>query len=251
MSITTKSSPCIYIIKSKIKPNRFYIGSALNYKRRRKLHLQQLRRGIHHSIKLQRHYNKYGRGDLEFSILELCSSDMILPIEQRYIDELTPLFNICKIAGNTLGYKHSSATKKRMSISKKGKPIMREWTKEQRLAVSQRRLGAKASEETKAKMRLRKKSMLGKKHRPESIEKMRAIKLGKKMSQSMKDKARSRLLNNPIYRGRKVIDNIDGKIYSSIKEAAIINGLNLSSLSAMLRGRFFNKTNLEFYRTKS
>jgi group I intron endonuclease len=40
--------------------------------------------------------------------------------EQYYIDLLNPEYNICKIAGSNLGFKHSEITKEKLSISKKG-----------------------------------------------------------------------------------------------------------------------------------
>src|SRR3970040_1255088 len=39
---------------------KVYVGSAANFKSRWKFHLGQLRYGNHHSITLQRAYNKYG-----------------------------------------------------------------------------------------------------------------------------------------------------------------------------------------------
>jgi len=63
----------IYKIQSKIKPERIYIGSANNIGKRRTNHLHKLRYGIHHAIKLQNHYNKYGVNDLIFETIEECS----------------------------------------------------------------------------------------------------------------------------------------------------------------------------------
>jgi group I intron endonuclease len=41
--------------------------------------------------------------------------------EQYYLDLLKPEYNICKIAGSTLGFKHSELTKAKMSINNTGK----------------------------------------------------------------------------------------------------------------------------------
>jgi GIY-YIG catalytic domain. len=59
----------IYKIESKLKPERIYIGSAINIGQRWRVHLSDLRKQKHHSKKLQNHYNKYGEVDLSFSIL--------------------------------------------------------------------------------------------------------------------------------------------------------------------------------------
>jgi len=106
----------IYKIQSKIKPERCYIGSAVNIDYRWKVHLYDFKKNKHHSIKLQRHYNKYGKQDLIFIIVELCFPEFLTAREQYYIDTLNPFFNICKIAGSSLGIKRSEETKQKLSI---------------------------------------------------------------------------------------------------------------------------------------
>jgi group I intron endonuclease len=101
---------CIYKIESKLKPERFYIGSAVNYKHRKNCHLYDLRKKRHGSKKLQNHYNKYGESDLYFSIIEECDVNSLLTREQHYLDSLNPYFNILKKADNSLGFKHSFET---------------------------------------------------------------------------------------------------------------------------------------------
>jgi len=115
----------IYKITSLIKPNRCYIGSTINIKKRWIRHLGNLKEGNHHSIKLQRHYNKYGRSDLRFSILLECEREDLIKIEQYFIDSYNPYFNNCKIAGSLFGYtckghKDSKETKIKKSIGKLG-----------------------------------------------------------------------------------------------------------------------------------
>jgi group I intron endonuclease len=127
----------IYKIQSRVKPERIYIGSAINLKYRWWRHLSQLRRNKHHSIKLQRHFNKYGETDLQFSILLSCEKEDLIKIEQYFIDSYNPYFNICRVAGSVLGIKRSLETIKKMSESgKKYKP-----TEETRLKLSKSHLG--------------------------------------------------------------------------------------------------------------
>jgi len=57
---------------------------------------------------------KYGYSNFMFEILEYCTRDNVLEREQYYIDLLKPIYNIVKIAGSTLGYKHSNETKEKM-----------------------------------------------------------------------------------------------------------------------------------------
>lgn len=92
----------IYEIKNKVN-NNIYIGSAISLSDRKNLHFSQLKRGIHHSIILQKAYNKYGKNSLIFKILEYCNIENLIEKEQYYIDTLRPIYNICKIAGSTIG----------------------------------------------------------------------------------------------------------------------------------------------------
>ena len=105
----------IYKIQSKIKPERIYIGSAKDIKYRWETHLYKLRTGKHVNPKLQYHYNKYGKDDFEFSIVEPCLPAFLTAREQEYLDELKPFFNIAKIAGSTLGIKHTKEFKEKLS----------------------------------------------------------------------------------------------------------------------------------------
>lgn len=104
----------IYQIQSIIKPKRIYIGSAVNVKHRWNSHLSDLNKSKHHSIKLQRHFNKYGERDLIFIILELCFPEFLTAREQYYINKLKPYFNTSKIAGSQLGIKRSDEFKQKL-----------------------------------------------------------------------------------------------------------------------------------------
>ena len=102
----------IYKIQSKTS-NNCYIGSSINIKKRWDRHLYDLRRNKHHSIILQRAWDKYGEKDFEFSILEECTEHNLLIREQHYLDSLLPMYNICSFAGNSLGVKDTEETKKK------------------------------------------------------------------------------------------------------------------------------------------
>jgi len=62
---------------------------------------------------------KYGYAGFRLEILEYCSISIVLDREQFYIDKLNPEYNILKIAGSNLGYKHSEASLKLMSDASK------------------------------------------------------------------------------------------------------------------------------------
>ncbi len=47
-----------------------------------------------------------------------CEINVLIEREQYYLDLLKPEYNILKIAGSMLGFKHSEATKIKMSINR-------------------------------------------------------------------------------------------------------------------------------------
>jgi group I intron endonuclease len=136
---------CIYIIRSKIKPYRIYIGSAVDFVSRKISHKKDFKRGHPNRI-LQSHANKYGVDDLVFEIAERVNdSDTLLLREQYWIDLLNPFFNICKIAGSRKGVMASISTKLKMSKSRKG--LRFSWghpqTDEHRYKISMAKKGKK------------------------------------------------------------------------------------------------------------
>jgi group I intron endonuclease len=127
----------IYKIQSICKPERCYIGSAINIRNRWRGHLNDLKRNKHSNNRLQNHFKKYGESDLQFSILLGCEKEDLIKIEQYFIDSYNPWFNICKIAGNSLGTKRSIETRRKISEHQIGripwnkgtKGIMIPWNK--------------------------------------------------------------------------------------------------------------------------
>ena len=69
---------------------------------------------------------KYGYSGFRLEILEFCCLEEILDREQYSIDKYEPKFNILKVAGSSLGFKHSEATKELMSQLAKGRKISEE-----------------------------------------------------------------------------------------------------------------------------
>jgi group I intron endonuclease len=53
---------------------------------------------------------KYGYNNFSLDILEYCESSVLIKREQYYLDTLKPKYNILKIAGSSLGYRHSPET---------------------------------------------------------------------------------------------------------------------------------------------
>ena len=163
----------IYQIQSISKPVRFYIGSAVNVKQRWKVHLSDLKLNRHSNKKIQNHYNKYGKDDLIFIIVELCFPEFLTAREQHYINKLKPYFNICKTAGSNLGIKFSEETRRKLSKAHKGQRGY--W------------LNKHLSEETKRKMS---ESHKDKKHSEEQKRKIGEAGIGKKVSEEAKENMR-------------------------------------------------------------
>ena len=104
-SIPKKSG--IYQIRNLVN-GKIYIGSAVNLRKRMHKHSSNLRHNKHCNIKLQNAYNKYGKDNLVFEVVELVpNKEQLLDREQYYIDTLNTVnegYNICPIAGNTMGF---------------------------------------------------------------------------------------------------------------------------------------------------
>lgn len=209
----------VYQIQSKIKLERIYIGSTVNINTRWKDHLKTLRRNQHHSLKLQRHYNKYGESDLQFSILLGCEREDLIKTEQYFIDSYKPYFNNSPTAGSCLGNKWSDQQKKRRSELYSGKthPMFgkhhaeeakrknSEWHKEFQSGENHPFFGRQHTDETKKKMSDAKKNkplseehkislsknhigMEGKHHSVEAIKKISEGHKGIKCSEETKRK---------------------------------------------------------------
>lgn len=90
-----------------LENDKSYVGSAVNIANRWRRHKNDLKKNKHHSILLQRSFNKYGIDKFKIEILEECCLEKLIEKEQYYIDYYNPEYNICKIAGSTLGRKES------------------------------------------------------------------------------------------------------------------------------------------------
>jgi len=121
----------IYIIQSLLKPERCYVGSAVNIKHRWRDHERDLLNNKHRNSRLQRHTSKYGIKDLSFSIVVHCEKEELIKNEQFFIDNLKPWFNLCLIAGSPLGIKRSALTRFLISKGKTGTKLSDESRKRQ------------------------------------------------------------------------------------------------------------------------
>ena len=129
----------IYSITN-IRNNKIYIGSAFQYKNRRNSHLYLLRKEKHHNKHLQKSFIKYGEKNFQFGIIEYVENkERLIEREQVWIDFFKPEYNICTIAGSSLGFKFTQETKLIQS--------------EQRSGINNPNFGKPVSEERKKKFR--------------------------------------------------------------------------------------------------
>ena len=80
---------------------KIYVGSAAGrrgFRGRIQGHIRALKRGTHHSIHLQRAFQKYGSTFFFFEIVETCPPSECRVREQFFIDEWCPQFNSQKLA---------------------------------------------------------------------------------------------------------------------------------------------------------
>lgn len=87
----------IYKIENIIN-KKCYIGSTINFEERKKYHLWQLSNRRHHSIILQRAWDKYGANNFIIEIIKVTDFNNILQEEQNEID-IKGYYNSTKIAG--------------------------------------------------------------------------------------------------------------------------------------------------------
>lgn len=120
---------------------RVYVGSAASCMHQRWYnHARDLRRRKHHSILLQRAWDKYGETAFVFGVLELCDPSDCVAREQFHIDSLQSSnpnlgFNICPKAGSSLGIKHTPETCQKNRMARLGRKLAPEHVANMRLAL--------------------------------------------------------------------------------------------------------------------
>lgn len=177
----------IYMIRN-IENNKVYIGSSCKsngIKKRWLVHICALNKNKHHNQHLQNAWNKYGKENFEFTIVEKCSDDILIIREQSWINYYNSMnakygYNL-KEAGSrgkrSKKFRHNEKTKKKMSDSwKLGR------------TPSYGNLGKKASKNSKLKMRRSRISFFNSLSNEELIEfkKKMAYWKGKKLSEETK-----------------------------------------------------------------
>jgi group I intron endonuclease len=76
----------IYIIKNTID-NKIYVGSSINIGNREYKHFWMLNKGIHDNKFLQNSFNKFGKENFIFEVVEKCTEVELIDKENFYIDK--------------------------------------------------------------------------------------------------------------------------------------------------------------------
>lgn len=120
----TKVKGYIYKIVNSVN-GKYYLGSTTNLSKREKSHFWKLKKGKHHSIKLQNAFNKYG--EAAFSFVVLYESDNIRESEQIELDKLdySQCYNVSTTStggcGNIVNHPNKLEIYKKIGLAHRGK----------------------------------------------------------------------------------------------------------------------------------
>lgn len=226
----------IYIIHNSVN-NHIYLGSAVFIRKRRSTHTYQLRKGNHHSIKLQRFVNKYGIEKLIFSPIILCDRSELQEKEQILLDIFKPFYNIATDASDALfGRPFTDEMKAKISAAHKGRVLSDRHKELIRIAG----LGKPSTNKGKPAHNR------GVKHTAEASKKMTLARIGKKASELTKLKMSLTRSGGSNPRAKVVVDLSTGIFFDCGKEAALAYGIHPGTLKCYLNGKNKNRTNLVY-----
>ena len=174
--------------------NKCYVGSSVNIIGRWYTHKTELKFNKHHSIKLQRSYNKHGFDNFKYEIIEECGIETLIIREQYYID----LFDCYKNGYNSvmsascpmLGMNHSEETKEILRQKSMGNKNMlnKKHTEETKDKIRKKLKGVPLSDETKLKMSKSGKERIMSDEQKSKIIEMNKSRIGIKLSEEHKKK---------------------------------------------------------------
>jgi group I intron endonuclease len=210
LDVTTKEKISgIYKIINKVN-GKYYVGSSKNIQKRLNTHLTHLNGNYHFNDHLQYAWNKYGKENFNFIIVELfgvnISSHELLLIEQKYLDiainEQNECYNLRFIAGG--GGNLSEYTRKKMSNSHKGKSM----TLNNKLALIKANTGKIFSKEHREKIGIEsKKRMSGRKLSEKHKEKLKISMIGKNVGKPGLKSNTNPMYNHNTYSFKNIKNN--------------------------------------------
>jgi len=118
----------VYAFRNEITGEIVYVGSSSNLARRFYEHLN----GGRSNIILQQAFKKHGLKNFSFIVLEYFifnwdlstplreeNLQLLLAMEQKYLDSLKPRYNIATVAGSPMtGFSHSDESKEKISTAR-------------------------------------------------------------------------------------------------------------------------------------
>ena len=113
-----KGKSGIYMLTNKLT-NDIYIGQSIDISKRFKNYFNLSYINSKNSSFINKALIEYGYSKFSLTILEYCEKSDLIVREQYYFDKLNPQYNILKIAGSSLNFKHSEETKLKISRSLK------------------------------------------------------------------------------------------------------------------------------------
>lgn len=139
----------IYMIQNLVN-YKTYVGRSLNLRKRWIQHKWHLRHNCHHSLSLQRAWNKYGETSFKFTPILIGISDesSLCNAENYYIDSYGSMtsvngYNLAPSSGTNRGVKYSEESRKKMSASQLGRTL----SQEHREKISKTLTGTKFTQE--------------------------------------------------------------------------------------------------------
>ena len=232
----------IYKIENLIN-GKTYIGQSRNTRQRIYTHRYELTNNKHKNEVLQRAWNKYGKENFKFEIIEECHIDDLNTLERKWIVDYNSYkdnngynldfggnahkemsqetrdkisLNHADINGENnpfYGKHHSDETKQKISDANKGRKMSEEVKQKNRL----RQIGSKRTEETKLKMSIANKG------------KLRSEETKRKISESKKGKKTSKVI--------KVICITTNDIFNCIEDGVKKYGINESNIINCCKGK--------------
>jgi group I intron endonuclease len=215
MATFLQASPGIYKITNTIS-NKIYIGCASNVRTRINGHLYDLRKDKHNNSYLQKAWVKYGEESFIFEMIEECDITKLHAKEHYWVNKLNCLdrsigYNLKPTDPNGCSI-HSEETKKKIKDHHKKNNI---------------KPNAKCYE-------------AGKVYNHSELCKINLIEARKKL----KDIDFKKLHREK--RGKKIIDQSTGIIYSSLAEVCELLEITKGSFSRILLGKRKNKTTFKY-----
>lgn len=160
-----KDKSGVYLL-THLESQKLYVGSSENLYRRFKYYYSNVNLARNTNSRIYNALLHYGQSEFSLTVLEYVdvrdltksqAKNVIIGREQYYIYLLKPEYNILKVAGSLLGFKHSEDTiaKFKKARYKENNPMFSKLhTEESKLKMRIRKLGKRLTEVTKTKISL-------------------------------------------------------------------------------------------------